>query len=266
MWTHLLFLLFVALAVYAQNVTGFALALILLGLVGATDLVPLTDAVNAVTVLAAVNAATFLYRRRPLRLELSVWPAAAASVLGVVAGTVLLTWLAGTAYEALRLLLGLSIVLCALLLWRATAPLEAVSSRSTFALAGTAAGLVGGTFSAPGPPLVYLLYRQPLSHARVRESLILLFGTGELLRLAPVVPAGQFSARAVQLAAEAVPVVVAVMSFAARRPPPLPPGLLKAAVCLLLIATGTGMMGAAYRHWGGRLAAERAGSRSGGPS
>ena len=245
MWTHLLFLLFVALAVYAQNVTGFALALILLGLVGATDLVPLTDAVNAVTVLAAVNAATFLYRRRPLRLELSVWPAAAASVLGVVAGTVLLTWLADTAYEALRLLLGLSIVLCALLLWRATAPLKAVSSRVSFALAGAIAGLMGGMFSAPGPPLVYLMYRQPLSHARVQESLILLFGIGALLRLAIVVLAGQFSPHAVRLAAESIPVVVLVTSFAARRPPPLPPKLLKAAVCLLLIATGMGMMSAA---------------------
>ena len=43
MWIHLVFLIFVALAVYAQNVTGFALALILLGLIGATDLVPITD-------------------------------------------------------------------------------------------------------------------------------------------------------------------------------------------------------------------------------
>jgi hypothetical protein len=37
MRTHLLFLTFVALAVYAQNLTGFALALILLGLVGAIE-------------------------------------------------------------------------------------------------------------------------------------------------------------------------------------------------------------------------------------
>jgi hypothetical protein len=37
MRTHPLFLTFVALAVYAQNLTGFALALILLGLVGATE-------------------------------------------------------------------------------------------------------------------------------------------------------------------------------------------------------------------------------------
>jgi hypothetical protein len=37
MRTHLLFLTFVALAIYAQNLTGFALALILLALVGAIE-------------------------------------------------------------------------------------------------------------------------------------------------------------------------------------------------------------------------------------
>jgi uncharacterized protein len=112
MRTHLLFLMFVALAVYAQNLTGFALALILLGLVGATDLVPLTDAVNAVTVIIAATALTFLYRRWPLQLERSLWPAVASSVAGAVAGTMLLTWLADAAYEVLRLILGLSVVLC----------------------------------------------------------------------------------------------------------------------------------------------------------
>src|SRR5215470_1301115 len=204
MWTHLLFLTFVALAVYAQNLTGFALALILLGLIGATNLVPLTDAVNAVTVMLLANAGTFLYRRWPLQLERSLWPAIASSIAGAVAGTMLLTWLAGAAYEVLRLLLGLSIIFCALLLWRAAKPWEKVSSRSAFALAGGISGLLGGMFSAPGPPLVYLMYRQPLAAARVQESLILFFGIIALLRLAIVVPTGQFSIHAVELAAEAI--------------------------------------------------------------
>jgi uncharacterized protein len=245
MWTHLLFLLFVALAVYAQNLTGFALALILLGLVGATDLVPLVDAVNAVTVIIATTACVFLYRRWPLQLERSLWPAVASSAAGTIVGTILLTWLADTAHEVLRLILGISIVLCALLLWRANEPLKAVSSRSAFVVAGGISGLLGGMFSAPGPPLVYLMYRQPLAHARIQESLILFFGMGGLLRLALVVPAGQFSIAAAQLAAEAVPVAFIVTSFAASRPPPLPLGLLKAIVCLLLVATGAGMIGGA---------------------
>jgi hypothetical protein len=161
MATHLLFLLFVALAVYAQNLTGFALALILLGLVGVTDLVPLTDAVNAVTVMILVNAIVFLWRRWPLRLERSLWPAVASSLMGAVAGIIVLTWLAGAAYQVLRLLLGASIVVCALLLWQAARPLATVSSARSFLWVGGLSGVLGGMFSAAGPPLVYLMYRQP---------------------------------------------------------------------------------------------------------
>lgn len=245
MWTHLLFLIFVAFAVYAQTLTGFALALILLGLIGATDLMPLTDAVNAVTVIVLTAALTFLYRRWPLQLERSLWPAVASSVVGTVAGASVLTWLAGAAYEVLRLLLGLSILICALLLWHAAKPRTAVSSRRAFVLAGGISGVLGGMFSAPGPPLVYLMYRQPLAHARLQGSLILFFGIGALLRLAIMVPTGRFSIYAVQLAAEAIPVVFFVTSVAAARPAPLPPKLLKAVVCLLLIATGAGMISAA---------------------
>jgi hypothetical protein len=245
MWTHLLFLSFVALAAYAQNLTGFALALILLGLVGATDLVPLTDTVNAITVMTLTNAGMFLYRRWPARPEPSLWPAVVSSIPGAIAGTLLMSWLAGAAYEVLRLLLGLSIISCALLLWRAATPWKTVSSRGAFVLAGGISGLLGGMFSASGPPLVYLMYRQPLSHARIQESLIFFFGVGSLLRLAITVPGGTFSMHAARLAAESVPVVFAVTAVAASRPPPLSPSLLKAIVCLLLAVTGAGMIGAA---------------------
>jgi uncharacterized protein len=245
MSTHLMFLMFVAFAAYAQNVTGFALALILLGLIGATDLVPLSDAVNAVTVISLTNAGAFLYRRWPVRFERSLWPAVVSSIPGAIAGTILMTWLATAAYEALRLLLGLSIVLCAVLLWRAGTPLKTVSSRHAFVLAGGMSGLLAGMFAAAGPPLVYLMYRQPLAHTRVQESLIFFFGIASLLRLALTVPAGTFSMHAVTLTAEAIPVVLVVTVMAARRPPPLSERPLKAVVCLLLILTGAGLVGAA---------------------
>jgi uncharacterized membrane protein YfcA len=244
-WTHPLFLMFVALAAYAQNLTGFALALILLGLVGATDLVPLTDAVNAVTVMALTNVGTFLYRRWPVRVERSLWPAVASSIPCAIAGTILMAWLAGAAYEVLRLLLGLSIVGCAVLLWCAAKPRKTISSPGAFVLAGGMSGLLGGMFAASGPPLVYLMYRQPLALARIQESLIVFFGVGSLLRLAIIVSAGRFSAHAVALSAEAVPVVFAVTAVTAGRPPPLSPKLLKAIVCLLLVAIGAGLIGAA---------------------
>jgi uncharacterized protein len=110
-------------------------------------------------VIVLTAALTFLYRRGPLRLEWSLRPAAASSVVGTVAGMIVLTWLAGAAYEVLRLLLGLSIVSCALLLWRAASPRKAVSSRGAFVLDGGISGLLGSMFSASGPPLDYLLFK-----------------------------------------------------------------------------------------------------------
>ena len=244
-WTQVLFLLFVAIAVYVQTLTGFAVALILLGLVGATDLLPLVETVNVATVISFVNAATFLYRRRPLHLERALVPTVVTCVLGIVAGTVLLTWLAGSAYEVLRLLLGAIIILSALVLWRAGEPLETVSSPATFAVTGGLAGLMGGMFSAPGPPLVFLLYRQPMPFARIQESLLLLFGVATGLRLVIVLAAGQFSWLSLRLTAEAVPVVILVTALVAGRPLPVSPRLLRSLASLLLIVAGVGLIATA---------------------
>ena len=238
---HAAFLAFVAVAVGAQALTGFALALILLGLIGATDLMPLTDAVNATTVLGLCTAWLFLYRTRALRIERVLVPMMVTTAVGIIAGAVLLVWLAGTAYQALRLLLGISIVACALSLWRTARPLPSVSSPAVYALTGALSGLMSGLFSAGGPPLVYLLYRQPMPLAKIREALMVIFGLGTALRLLVVVPAGHFSLLSLQLAVEALPVVFLVTSYVARHPAPLSPRLLKGVVCALLIGTGLSM-------------------------
>ena len=201
----------------------FALALILLGLIGATNLVSLPDAVNATTVLGFCTAWIFLYRRRALHIERVLIPTVVASAAGIVVGALLLIWLAGTAYQVLRLILGASIVACALSLWRAAKPLPSLSSPAVYALTGGISGILAGMFSASGPPLVYLLYRQPKPLAWIREQLMVIFGLGTALRLLIVVPSGQFSLLSLLLAAEALPVVLVVTSYAARRPPPLSP-------------------------------------------
>lgn len=244
---HTAFLFFVALSVFAQTLTGFAQSLILLGLIGATGILPLPDAINAATVLSCINAWTYAYLRRPVRIEPVLWPAIAASAVGVFLGTFLMTWLAGTAYEVLRLLLGISVVVCAGLLWSVARPLPRLSSPATFAGFGGIAGIMGGMFSTSGPPLVYLLYRQPLAQARIQESLLLIFGFTSLLRLLIVVPSGHFSMFSLQLALEAIPIAVLVTFLTVRHPPALPARLLKVIVCMLLVATGLGMVGGALR-------------------
>lgn len=240
-----LFLVFVALAVFAQNMTGFALALVLLGLVGATDLFPLPDVVNVASIITLVNAALFLYRRRALRLERRLWPVLLSSMAGTVLGVAALAWMMGNAYNVLRLLLGLSIVYCAWILWRRAAPLPASSTPAAFLSIGLLSGLMGGLFSAGGPPLVYQIYRQPWEPARIRESLMFLNGAGALLRLAVVVPTVGVNRQSLTLSAIAIPVVILVTMLMANRAPPLSPRILKLSVCALLAATGMTMIRAA---------------------
>lgn len=247
MLSSAVFLLFVVIAVCVQNITGFALALVLLGLVGASDLLPLTDAVNVVTVISLVNAAVFLAHRRALHLQRSMWPTLGASLLGTVLGVLLLGWIAGAAYEWLRLLLGLSVIACAALLWLEAKPLAKPSAPGSFLAVGLVSGLMGGLFSTAGPPLVYQLYRQPWSGDRVRETLVFFFGVGALVRLLVVLPTGGFSWRAAGLTALSVPVVVLVTRLTARRAVPIPPAVLKALVCLLLVGSGLTMVAAAWR-------------------
>ena len=238
---HATFLAFVALAVYAQALTGFALALILLGLVGATNLLPLPHAVNASTLTGFCTAWLFLWRRRTLHVEKVLVPTLIASVAGVAVGAFLAGWLAGSAYQVLRLILGLSIVACALSLWRAVEPLKSMSPPSVFALTGGIAGLLGGMFSAGGPPLVYLSYRQPKGPGWAREQLMVFFAFSTTLRLLIVVPSGQMSLFDLQLAAEALPVVFLMTYLAVRHPLPLSPKLFRGLICVLLIATGVSM-------------------------
>ena len=239
---HLLFVLFVAFSVYVQTLTGFALSLMLLGLVGLTHLFALPDAVIAVSFLTVVNAATFLRRRRPVRIEPAMKTAVLASIAGSFVGMAILIHLAAHSLQQLRTLLGLSIIGCALLLWRLGQPRATTSPPRAFAAVGVLSGVLGGLFSAAGPPLVYLVYRQPWPLARIQESLIFAFGMGALLRLVVLGLAGQISAQSLLLAATAIPVVLLVTLLSANRKPPFSPAVLKHLVCLLLIAAGGGML------------------------
>lgn len=239
---HLLFMLFVAFSVYVQTLTGFALSLMLLGLVGLTHLFPLPDAVNAVSFLTIINAATFLQRRRPMRIEPVMKVAVLASMAGSFIGMGILVYLAANALQLLRTLLGLIIIGCALLLWRMGQPRATPSPPRVFAAVGALSGVLGGLFSAAGPPLVYVVYRQPWPLARIQESLIFAFGVGALLRLVVLGLAGQIGAQSLLLAAEAIPVVLLVTLLSANRKPPVSRETLKHMVCLLLIAAGVGML------------------------
>ncbi|OWT62120.1 hypothetical protein CEY11_07725 [Candidimonas nitroreducens] len=236
------FVAFAGLAVYTQNLTGFALALVLLSLVGSTNVVPLPDAINAVSIINIVNASYFLYRRRPFKLERTFRPAIAASFVGYFVGMGILTLLAAHAVGVLKSLLGVCIIGCALLLWRAAKPLQTPSSARAFALVGGVSGILGGVFSSPGPPLVYAVYRQPWPMKTIQETLVFSFGIGAAFRLAVMGLAGQVSMQAVLLGLESLPVAFLITTFAANRKLPCSREVLRHIVCVLLACAGLGML------------------------
>jgi len=160
----------------------------------------------------------------------------------VLIGLALLTWLASHFYHVLRMLLGASIIACAALLWRAGQPLPQPSGPGYFAAIGAISGLLGGLFAAPGPPLVYAVYRQPWPLARMQESLIFSFAMAAALRVTIVASSGHFSRLALLLALEAIPVTLLVTAFSATRAPPISPAAVKNLVCMLLIIAGASML------------------------
>lgn len=241
-WQIAGFLACVAVATSAQRMTGFALALVLLGLTSLLDLAPLPDVANVAMVLSLANAIMVL-RTAHRSVDWSVLRAIAwGTVPGMALGVLLLGWLDAGLVMALRLLLGLVIIACAVVVLMRTKLLPQRSSNVSFVGYGLLSGLLGGLFSASGPPLVYQYYRQPMALSALRDTLTGALAVGFLLRLVMVVPAGQFSARSMTLCAFALPLTMAITWWFQRHPPGWPRAAVLKLVCGLLLVTGAGLI------------------------
>lgn len=241
-WDIAGFLLCVTIATVAQRMTGFALALILLGLTSLFHLAPLADVANAATVLGVANAVVVM---RAAHKSMD-WPmlraTVAGSVVGVAAGVAVLGWLDAGLVVVLRLLLGLVIVACAVTVLVRTRPLPQRSSNASFSAFGLLSGVLGGLFSSSGPPLVFQFYRQPMELEAVRDTLIGSLAVSSLLRLVMVVGAGRFGAQSVRLSAAALPVSMGITWWIQRHPVGWSRPTVLKLVCALLLVTGAGLI------------------------
>ncbi|MNM34532.1 Sulfite exporter TauE/SafE [compost metagenome] len=240
--SHLLFLACVALASVAQNLTGFAFGLILLGLTAVLHLASLADVANVVSVLVLANAAITFGRSRPQLAWPVFAPSLAASLLGVAAGVVLLGWFSAQQVTLLRFLLGCAIVVCAFMLVLRASARARQSSLPAFLFFSGVSGVMGGLFASAGPPMVYHLYRQPWAAETIRHFLIVLFAANAVLRLALVLAHGQFSMTAVWLTVEALPLVMGLTWLARRHPSRLPIEQVRRAVFVLLLIAGLALV------------------------
>jgi uncharacterized membrane protein YfcA len=228
----------VAVAAFAQTITGFSFGLIAMGGVGLSGMLSLPDAAVVVGLLTLLNAALMLrtgwsaVRRRELALILC----GSAPTLGL--GYAALEWLADGRVDVLKLALGLLIVAASLQLVLRPEPRAARSGDASFVGMGAASGVMAGLFSTGGPPLIYHLHRQPFPPAAIRETLVAAFGVAAALRLGLVTGAGALPAAALPLLLVGAPAVFAATQAARRWPPPLSPAARRAVVFVLLALSG----------------------------
>ena len=238
----LLVLLVIGVALYVQNLTGFAFSLLFLGFVGVFDLLSIPVAANATTIITLVQAA-FFFRQEGLDRDWKVVrPALVPAVLGVAAGAALLSWLGNSQLMALRFLLGAVIVTAAVTML--------VEARKRTALSGAPVfrfGVMGGLFSAAGPPIVYLLYRQPLPLRVVRHALFLMFAVIQLMRFVYVMAMDSMEVLSVAYAALSIPLAFLITYLANRYPLPLNPRAINRLAAALLVATGLSLSLSAFR-------------------
>ncbi|AZY49871.1 sulfite exporter TauE/SafE family protein [Bordetella avium] len=238
---HVIFLLAVALATYAQTMTGFAFGLVLLGLASLFALAPLPDMSNTVSILTLINALVAIGRNRPQVDWSLLRPALCSSLIGVALGVAALGFIDSGTSIWLQWLLGLTILGCAFMLVLQARQLKQVSGKPVFVFFGLISGLLGGLFSSAGPPMVYHLYRQPLPLAVIRNSLLVIFAVNSVVRLGLVSAQGSLHLNTLWMSLEAFPVVVLLTWLVRRFASADSIKTVKRMVFVLLIAAGLGL-------------------------
>ncbi|GGK72236.1 TSUP family transporter [Amphritea balenae] len=236
------FLLIVAFGTYVQTVTGFALGMIVLGCVAQLGLASVTFTSVIISLLMLANGPIALRGNlQHLDHKAMLW-----SLTGLfpalVAGVLLLNYLSSDFTQMLQWLLGATIITGGLFIMLKPEPLPQRSSHRSFAIAGAAAGIFGGLFSIAGPPLVYQLYRQPLSLQTIRLSLLAMFLVMNIIRLLVLGVQGLLTLEMLWTGLICIPVVAAFTLIGKRYPPPFSDTTMRRLAFALLIIIGISLV------------------------
>jgi len=243
------FALVVFVAVYFHTVTGFGLAMIIMGLSAGAGFLSVAALANVVSVVTLLNSVVALRgnmhhlpRRETLTMTIAVLP---ASVLGVI----LLNFMSVEAAGVIQVLLGALIVYGGVsLAWRPK-PLEHVSGQAGFFYYGFLGGLVGGMFGIPGPPLIFHLYRQPMPLERIRSILIFLNAAIAGARTIYVVAERQLYTQELALSVVCLPLVAIATMVGKRCPPPFSAETMRRLAFVFLVLMGGTLAAPVLLQW-----------------
>ncbi len=219
--TTLLLLIIIVIGTYFQTVTGFGLAMIVIGVNSAIGLTSVPFIASVVSLVSLVNSGVAL----PRHLHHIDWRLANTTLLGVipasVLGVVLLNFLNAQATSILELLLGIVIGYSGINFAMRPRQHTEVSSLRSFFSVGFISGLCGGLFGIPGPPIIFHLYRQPMSLPVTRNMLLLIFSCTAFARSFYEFVTTGFPEGTLSTTLLALPCVAIVTMLTQRFPPPI---------------------------------------------
>lgn len=227
---------------YIQSLTGFAFGLIVKSVAGLFSLVPLEVAAFSVSVLSMVNAATGLYggvwKLVNLR-HVAAYFLAATPMIAV--GVYLLHFLGSNALHWLQLLLGVSIILACLMSLVKPKKDAKTSPSWVYFVFGGISGIFGGLFATSGPPISYLMYRQPVALNVIRATLLSVFFITSFMRISIMGAGEQITGSMMWASLLGLPCVLLTSIIAKRYPPNISPQLIKQVALVLLLLSGVSL-------------------------
>ena len=233
----LIFCLAVGLGSYVQAVTGFAMGLIVLAIAVAAQAIDVV-VLTAVTSLLALLNVTLALRGEWHHLQQRGWALLCLGQLpGIVVGVWLLNVLAQDALRVLEGILGLFVVAGSFSMLLRGATKQELSPAWAWVVGGAAGGLLGGLFSASGPVMGWFAYRQPLSTAVIRATLLSCFVVTTSVRTVVVGLDGGLTERVWQLVLVGVPLVV-LGTWVGRRVRPSSDATMQRLVFIVLVLIG----------------------------
>ncbi len=223
---------------YVQAVTGFAMGMIVIAVVGASGVIALPVLTAAASLITMVNVAIAVRGQlRNVNRHLFGW-LAVGQLPAISVGVWLLSVLDTEAQTLLQILLGSFITLGCLSMMIRPRPLERVSGTLACLGAGFAGGVVGGMFSASGPIMGWFNYRQPLTVTVIRATLLCSFALTTSTRTLVVGVQGGLTGEVWWLSLLALPMVIVGTWLGREAPPPVSEVMLKRLAFAVLLVMG----------------------------
>ncbi len=232
------FILLVALGAFVQTVSGFAMGLIIIAGATLLGLEEIAFSAAVISIISLVNS-TVALRTSYDKVDRGYlkWMAAAL-VPGLLAGLLLLDYLSHAYEQALRLMLGMIVIIAGVMLMTRPSSYNNRSRPATTLGFGLLGGVIGGLFSAGGASFAYHLYRQPAEVSAIRATLLAVLVVSTSLRTAIITAAGLMTVEIVVTSLLSVPVVVLVTDITSRLLVYIPDRAVRILVATLMTVIG----------------------------